>query len=103
MFKPLPEEKRRDWEEKIRQQQESGQSVARWCKGNQVNYNGFVYWKRRFKPSPVLNRASFKELPCSPGKTGVSIEYQGVCIRLDKHFDASVLKQCLSVLTSNPC
>ena len=103
MFKPLSEEKHREWEEKIRQQRESGLNVARWCRENQINYNGFIYWTRRYNPSPILNRSSFKELSEHSKKTGVSIEYRGACIRLDKQFDSSVLKQCLSILMGISC
>ena len=34
---------------------------------------------------------------------GISIEYQGIHIHLDKCFDSSVLKQCLDVFRGFAC
>ncbi len=99
MPRPLSEEKRQEWKERIRLQQESGQSMLKWCQENQVNYDSFLYWKKHFNPSP-FNRAAFFELidPCK--EAGLSIEYKGVKIALAKHFDPTALTQCLKTLKS---
>ena len=39
---PSPE-KRLEWETKLRQQKESGLSVDRWCRENQVTSTAFYY------------------------------------------------------------
>ena len=44
---PLPAEKKIEWEEKIRQQRESGLSIERWCEQNQIATHVFHYWKTR--------------------------------------------------------
>jgi hypothetical protein len=36
-------EKRLEWETKLRQQKESGLSVDRWCRENQVTSTSFYY------------------------------------------------------------
>jgi hypothetical protein len=97
MRKSIPEEKRIEWEDKFRKQRESGLSIDRWCRENQVSHPAFYYWKERLYPKPLLARPNFVELPPSQG-TGISIECRGVTIRLDRKFDRSVLKQCLDLL-----
>lgn len=103
MFKSLSEEKRQEWQEKILQQQNSGQSVACWCRDHQIPYNGFVYWKRRFTPPTLLTRSAFKELPASPRETGLAIEYQGVRIIVSKKFDAATLLRCIRAFGGLSC
>ena len=106
MPKPYPEEKKREWAEKVRLQQESDQrvSIANWCRQQQINYDTFIYWKKRFKPTAAtsINRSSFTELPKAK-ETGITIEYRNLRIRFDKHFDPFVLKQCLSILVELKC
>jgi hypothetical protein len=107
MAKSLSEEKRREWQEKILQQKNSGQSVSRWCREHQVPYNGFVYWERRSKrrlTSPaLLNRSAFKELSDSPQETGLTIEYQGVRIIVAKKFDSATLIRCIRAFGGLSC
>lgn len=97
MPKSSSSEKKLEWEEKIRKQRESGLSIERWCRQNQIATHAFHYWKERIFPKPLPSRSSFDELSTTK-ETGITIEHRNLRIRLDKHFDASVLKQCLSVL-----
>jgi hypothetical protein len=102
MSKPLPPEKKLEWEEKVRQQLESGLSIAKWCSQNQIVVHTFYYWKERLFPKNQLTRSCFTELPVSQG-TGISIEYRGVRILIDKYFDPATLKSCLSALKGVSC
>jgi len=101
MSKPLSPEQRLEWEARIRKQKESGLSLDRWCKENQIRPHAFYYWKKRLFPKP-LNRSHFSEIP-RPKTTGVSLECRGIVLRIDPHFDPAVLKLCLSVLTGLRC
>lgn len=103
MFKSLSEEKRQEWQEKILQQQNSGQSVARWCREHHVPYNGFIYWKGRLAPSTPLNRSSFKELPDSPQEPELTIECRGIRIIVSKKTDATTLVRCIRALGGLSC
>jgi hypothetical protein len=103
MFQPLSLEKRQEWEERIRIQKESGQTIARWCREQNVTYSSFMYWKERFNLSPVLSRSSFREVSDCSEKTGISIEYRGVHIALSKNFDSATLIQCLRVCRESLC
>jgi hypothetical protein len=51
-------EKRLEWETKLRQQKESGLSVDRWCRENQVTSTSFYYWKERLYPKPLITQSS---------------------------------------------
>lgn len=95
MFKAASPEKRLEWEEKIQQQRKSGLSIERWCRENQTVVCQFHYWKARLFPK--IDRSSFIELPDTKD-VGISVEYDGVHIHLDKNFDASTLKRCLAVM-----
>ena len=103
MPRRFTEKKRCEWLERIRLQQESGQNMSHWCREQQINYDSFLYWKKRFSPAPhPLNRAAFQELT-SGQETGVSIEYRGVRIHVDKCFDCATLRSCLSALSGIEC
>ena len=97
MSKPILLEKRTEWEEKFRQQRESGFSIYRWCRENQIPPHIFYYWKERLFPKSLTSHLSFTELS-NAKTTGITIEYRNLRICLDKRFDLIVLKQCLSVL-----
>ncbi len=104
MPQPISEEKRIDWQERVLLQKESGQTMSRWCREQQVDYNSFLYWKDKLHPAEkTLKRSSFQELTAPLGTTGVSIEYKEVRIILEKRFDAMVLAQCLQVLKGVSC
>ena len=102
MAKALPLEKRNEWEEKIRQQQVSGLSIERWCQAHQIKAHTFHYWKDRLSQKTPLSRGCFTELVNSKAP-GVSIEYQGVRIHIDKNFDSATLQSCLSALKGMKC
>jgi len=97
MSKPISLEKRNEWEEKFRQQRESGLSIDRWCRENQIPPHAFYYWKERLFPKSLASHLSFTELS-NAKTTGITIEYRNLRICLDKRFDLIVLKQCLAVL-----
>ena len=97
MPNPISTEKKLEWETKIRQQKESGLSIEKWCRHNHVTSCSFHYWKDRLQPKSELTRACFSELPADQG-TGISIEYQGIRILIDKSFDPATLRNCLSAL-----
>ena len=102
MGSPLSSEKKLAWGENLRKQKESGLSIDRWCNENQIRTYTFRYWKERLFPKPLPSRLSFSELPDAK-ETGITIEYRNLRIRLDKHFDPFVLKQCLSILMEIQC
>lgn len=101
MPKPLSLEKKLEWQERIRKQQESGLPIERWCRENQIAKHTFCYWRDKLS-SKSLSRSSFSELK-DVEKTGIKLEYSGIFIHLDKDFESSTLKNCLAVLKEIKC
>ena len=101
MPQPISQEKRVEWKDKIHQQKISGKGVAEWCRENQVHLRSFYYWRSKFFPK-IIDRSCFSELTNS-NSTGIAIEYQGVHIYLEKHFDLVTLKNCLTTLRGIKC
>lgn len=102
MPKPVSSEKKLEWAEKIRTQKESGLSIERWCNQNQIRPHIFHYWKEQLFPKPLPRHLNFSELS-NAKETGIVIEHGNLRIRLDKHFDPCILKQCLALLMEIKC
>ena len=96
------EEKRAAWKKIIYQQQASGKGVSQWCRENQVHPRVFYSWRLKIFPK-TFDRSCFIELSDDKKNTGIVIEYQGVRIYLDKHFDSITLKNCLIALRGIKC
>ena len=58
MPKPISAEKKIEWETKIRQQHESGLSINRWCRQNQVTLCSF---KKRMHAKVKAIKAELKK------------------------------------------
>jgi hypothetical protein len=102
MPQSLSQEKKLEWEEKIRQQSKSGLSIERWCRQNEIAAHMFHYWKGRLFPKPQLTRSCFTELT-SHQSTGISIEYKDFRIQVNKCFDPATLRNCLLALRELKC
>lgn len=102
MSKEISKEKRLDWETKIREQRESGLSINQWCLQNQVSKGSFYYWRNRLGLKPEIDRSSFIEIP-TPQGAGISIEYQGIYILIEKSFDPVTLRSCIAALRGISC
>lgn len=103
MFQTLPEQDKKNWEEKILLQQKSKKSCRSWCRENGESYPAFLYWKRQLFPETIVKRSSFVEITEPPKDRGITLEYQGFRLHLEKQFDASVLKRCLETLKEITC
>ncbi len=104
MIQSASSKKKLEWEEKVRLQKESGQSVLQWCRERQINYDAMIYWRKRLGFSPArVKRSSFKELLDTSDQTGITIEYNQIQIHLTKNFDPSVLMKCLRILKAEKC
>lgn len=90
MAKPLTEEQKNTWQQRIQKQQDSSLSIEKWCKENQIPVHTFYYWKKRLTQ---LNCSHFTQLVTPKGCT-VTIEFQDIRIHIESHS----LKQCLSLI-----
>lgn len=95
------QKERAKWKDKIVQQQNSNKNISQWCKENQILPRSFYYWRSKIYPKPI-DRSSFTELTDS-AKPGITIEYRGIRISIDKNFDLTVLKQCLNAIREIKC
>jgi len=107
MSQAFSEEKKQQLKEDILKQRESGLSVEKWCRKNNIAAHTFYYWQKKLFPK-ILDRSAFTEISnesavCNTRKTGVMIEYQEILIHLDRRFDLPTLKQCLEVLKEVKC
>lgn len=91
------EERRQAWEEKIRNQRDSGLSITRWCRENQIATQTFYAWRAKLYPKPALGRHHFTELTDTKSM-GIIVEYKDTRIHLNKDFDSAIFKQCLTLL-----
>ena len=100
----LSPEKKREWEERVLLQKESGLSVLKWCHEHNVSYDSMLHWRRRFgfASTRAVQRSSFKELPVSSENAGITIEYQRVQVHLSKNCDPASLAQYLRALKGEP-
>lgn len=99
MPKPASEEVKAQWENHIREQRQSGLSIVAWCSQNCIAPYKFYYWRDKIFAKSQLDRSTFTEIPDHKScQNGITLEFQGVRILLDRHFDQFTLKRCLEVL-----
>lgn len=102
MSNPHPPKKQPKWEEILLKQHESGLSANRWCIENSISVHTFHYWRKKLLPKNDLTRSCFTEL-VEENEAGVTIEYQGFSVLLNRQFDPSTLKRCLETLKEIKC
>ncbi len=96
------EERKKQWTKDILEQTESGLCAAAWCRQQGIAVHLFYHWRARLFAKGALDKSSFTEIVNGENphtdSSGVTLEYQGVQIRLSQGFAPSVLKSCLEVL-----
>ncbi|WP_392486709.1 IS66 family insertion sequence element accessory protein TnpA [Haloimpatiens sp. FM7315] len=51
------------WEQRIRQREQSGMSIAAWCKENKIKKSNYQYWNRKLnKEITINNEAEFADV-----------------------------------------
>lgn len=94
-------ERETHWRRLLEQQASSGLSVRTWCTREAIGYATFMYWRRRLaqrtKAAP-LTLIRVLEGDCAAG--GLWLLVGGVRIEVKPGFDAGLLKQVVSALTS---
>ena len=99
MAKPLSEELKQQWKDRVNEQRSSGLSVPLWCRQNKIPVYNFRYWQNKLFPKPPIDCSAFTEISIkSTAKTEIILAYQGFNVHLSQHFDSSTLKRCLEVL-----
>ncbi|NGX62164.1 MAG: hypothetical protein K940chlam9_01658 [Chlamydiae bacterium] len=101
MFKSASDESVEAWKKKIQKQMLSGQSIAWWCRENQIVYSQFFYWKAKLFGSTTSPEPVFAEI--SRETSGISIECSTLRIHFDRDFDSYTLKRFLETLKGISC
>jgi hypothetical protein len=82
-----------DWSAKVTAWQQSGMSLAAWCRENSESYYRFRYWRKRLAV-PVSGKFLELTLPAAP----ISLECNGIMVHVAKGFDPDLLTDILSAL-----
>lgn len=99
MAKPFSEDIKRQWKGNILKQRQSKLSIASWCRQNNVAAHVFYYWQSRLFPKPAFDRSCFLEsVEEKIESSGIVLEYHGIKLHIEEHFNSSALKKCLEVL-----
>lgn len=99
--------KQMKWRSLVSEQEESGQSIAAFCRAREVPESLFHYWKKRVREAA---RAPFMEVQVaklnmrhSSSELGTTIEVRlsnGRSLMVGPEFDASHLRALLAVVES---
>ena len=105
MPQPISETVKQQWKENITKQRESGFSIAFWCLQNNIADHVFYYWRRKLFSEDIPKRSTFTELTIENKnvKSGITIEFKGILVHLDREFDNTTLKQSLEIIGKISC
>jgi hypothetical protein len=105
MARELDLEKRREWEERLRQFRASGLTVARFCASQGLSVNTFYYWSKRVAKPGTTARSAARQPPAagvhqSERGAGTASTASGglVHFRLAAGIEVSVPAHCLDVI-----
>ena len=90
-----------DWKALIEKQRQSGASVKKWCKQNQIKSSAFYYWQDKLFPKQ-LQKNSFTELNMRR-PNAISLQARGVYIRIGNDCDPNWRKQLLTLFAGAAC
>ena len=98
------------WRDLVSEQEQSGQSVAAFCRDRELARSQFIYWKRRVREA---GRAPFVEVQLAPpgvgpreqaralGSTSIEVRLRnGRSLMVAASFDACHLRALLTVVES---
>ena len=95
------EETRQEWKNRIEEQRQSKLSIKQWCLKHQISTHVFSYWRDKLFPTQ-LKTSSFTQL--STKRThAISLQAQGLHVRLDSQCDPFLRKQLFALLMEVPC
>ena len=96
-------ERRAAWQRKIKAQEQSGKSVAAWCREKSINYKTFLRWKRNLKTKNTSAPEGWCEVQAKPAtKTIGSLKLvidERITVELQSGFDRQLLREVLAVIS----
>jgi hypothetical protein len=95
------EETQQEWKNRIEEQRQSKLSIKQWCLKHQISTHVFSYWRDKLFPTE-LKTSSFIQL--SAKRThAISLQTQGLHVRIDSQCDPVLRRQLLALLMEAPC
>jgi Transposase len=86
------------WREIVRRQQDSGLSIVRFCRENQLVYSTFYAWKRRVAgPARAFVEAKLVESRSSEGKVQIRLR-NGRRLIVGRGFDHELLAEVVAAV-----
>ncbi len=95
------EETRQEWKNRTEEQRQSKLSIKEWCLKHQISTHVFSYWRDKLFPTQ-LKTSSFTQLPVKRNHA-ISLQAQGLHVRLDSQCDPVLRRQLLALLMEVPC
>ena len=100
------------WEQRINQRNQSGMSIAKWCKENKINKGQYQYWNRKLNKSLTINnKAEFADVSSilsnstHPNKTtelskkdDFQVYLNNVTITVPSNFNKDSFKELMEVI-----
>ena len=99
-------ERQKEWENRIAQYRDSGQSVKKWCADNNVKPAQLWYWLRKFKTNDEVHLFHSNQwLPVevhdyTPMDNALLVRVGEATIEVKPGFDPAMLSQVIRVLTT---
>ena len=84
------------WTKAIASWNSSGLSIAAWCRHNGLNYNQFLYWRKRLGTQRLDSAGRFVELKVKP--SSLCLECNGMTIHIEHGFDPALLSDVLTIM-----
>jgi hypothetical protein len=101
MSKPLSENKKIEWKNLIEQQRQSGLSIEKWCRQQNLIPHTFHYWKDKLFPKQ-LQKANFTELNIRRSDA-ISLQARGLYVRMGSDCDPGLRKQLFALFAEAAC
>lgn len=96
----------REWEKRMAEFSNSGQSATAWCAAHDIRLHRFWYWARKFRPerqaesnSPIQWLAVKMDEPQLKPESTLTIRVGGACIEIKPGFQPGLLKQVVEALS----
>lgn len=91
------------WEQRLAEQQISGQSIAAWCKEQSIKDNQFYYWRKKLSRDQVdtLQPVKWVPLQLSPGNItpeSIAVHIGLATVEIKKGFDQQLLREIVQIL-----
>lgn len=101
MPKPVSEAKKLEWNRLIEEQRQSGLSIEKWCRQQNLIPHTFHYWKDKLFPKQ-LQKASFTELNMRR-PDAISLQARGLYVRMGSDCDPMLRKRLFALFAEVAC